>query len=839
MKKKSTKILKKALCFAVILTMALTIFPLSGGESYAASFNADNPVRNLKATSANYNHIALTWSAFDGATGYLIYRAKSKDGKYMFQGKTDGLSFKCKGKMNKVYYFKVRAYKKSGDKVKRSHFSSIVSKKATLAKPVLSMKLYSSKVLVSWNKVNDATGYQVRRAKSSKGEYTALRKTKLTYFENKKVKKQKVYYYKVRAYKVIKGETYYGPYSKVMKGRTKIATPINVNMTATAEGLMINWHRWTNAKGYEVYRATSADGDYTRMSDVSSPTYTDKTIVKGTKYYYKVRAYVKLSGIRYYGDFCKPVMGYINDGSPIVKVKQTAYSVKLSWQGFSDITGYEVYRATSADGSYKKLGINTKSPTWENDELELDKIYYYKVRTYKKSGGKTKYGPYSFPVAGATKVKAPTSIKGSAQTSGIQLTWAASKNAIGYQIKRATSADGTYSYIGTATGTSYFDKSNLTKGKKYYYKIRGYMKLNGTTYYGVYSSTSATRDKVVSIAVDWLGCKESNGSHKKIIDLYNSNLAPGCGKMNYYAPWCATYVSAVGIKAKATDIIVRHSYCPTMLSTYKKKDQYSSKKSRTPKPGDIIFYDWNRNGSPDHVGMIVSCSGSTVKAIEGNKNDAVGYRTFSKGYTYIQAYGLPPYSSNDNGVKYADASDTMYAGTARTTKFGLPIFSRGSSVVYAESETEPIIAEDALEEAGIDATQPDGYSDIGDEYDVAEEKMSVGCGEETTELEKMKFMIKTLRKEADTSELEDCTESEYYAAFLYKLCMEAGIDACIYTEEDEHGEKYAWVEATLDGQLYQIDPSKKDCEPEKYTPEVTDCSDPDAAVADDSAEETE
>ena len=103
----------------------------------------------------------------------------------------------------------------------------------------------------------------------------------------------------------------------------------------------------------------------------------------------------------------------------------------------------------------------------------------------------------------------------------------------------------------------------------------------------------------------------------------------------------------------------------------------------------------------------------------------------------------------------------------------------------------------------------------------------------------MKFMIKTLRKEADTSELEDCTESEYYAAFLYKLCMEAGIDACIYTEEDEHGEKYAWVEATLDGQLYQIDPSEEDCKPEEYTPEVTDCSDPDAAVADDSAEETE
>lgn len=58
------------------------------------------------------------------------------------------------------------------------------------------------------------------------------------------------------------------------------------------------------------------------------------------------------------------------------------------------------------------------------------------------------------------------------------------------------------------------------------------------------------RAKVVSIAEKYLGCKESNGSHRKIIDLYNSHkpLARGY-PVKYTDAWCATFVSAVFIEA--------------------------------------------------------------------------------------------------------------------------------------------------------------------------------------------------------------------------------------------------------------------------------------------------
>jgi len=58
------------------------------------------------------------------------------------------------------------------------------------------------------------------------------------------------------------------------------------------------------------------------------------------------------------------------------------------------------------------------------------------------------------------------------------------------------------------------------------------------------------RSKVVEIAKGWLGCKESDESHKKIIDTYNAcKPLPRSYAVKYTDAWCATFASAVGIKA--------------------------------------------------------------------------------------------------------------------------------------------------------------------------------------------------------------------------------------------------------------------------------------------------
>ena len=57
-----------------------------------------------------------------------------------------------------------------------------------------------------------------------------------------------------------------------------------------------------------------------------------------------------------------------------------------------------------------------------------------------------------------------------------------------------------------------------------------------------------------------------------------------------------------------------------------------------PKSGDLIFYDFDKNGLPEHVGMVFSNDGTYVETIEGNSSDAVKHNKYSLDSTSIYAY---------------------------------------------------------------------------------------------------------------------------------------------------------------------------------------------------------
>lgn len=162
-----------------------------------------------------------------------------------------------------------------------------------------------------------------------------------------------------------------------------------------------------------------------------------------------------------------------------------------------------------------------------------------------------------------------------------------------------------------------------------------------------------TVNTILDIARGWLGCKESDGSHRKIIDVYNSHkpLARGY-KVKYTDSWCATFVSACAIKAGYTDIIPLECSCNQMINGFKKIGRWCEDDAHVPSLGDVIFYDWqdsgkgDNKGSSDHVGIVEKVEGSTITVIEGNKNDAVGRRKLQINGRYIRGYGLPKYDAN-------------------------------------------------------------------------------------------------------------------------------------------------------------------------------------------------
>ena len=163
---------------------------------------------------------------------------------------------------------------------------------------------------------------------------------------------------------------------------------------------------------------------------------------------------------------------------------------------------------------------------------------------------------------------------------------------------------------------------------------------------------SQIRQKVVATAKAWIGYNEADGSHRKIVDVYNSHrpLARGYA-LKYTDAWCAGFVSAVAIKLGLTDIMPTEVGVGNMIDLYRRLGRWKEQDSYVPSPGDVIMYAWGDSGAGDcqsgasHVGIVVSCDGKTITVIEGNKNNAVGYREIAVNGRYIRGFGLPDYAS--------------------------------------------------------------------------------------------------------------------------------------------------------------------------------------------------
>lgn len=158
-------------------------------------------------------------------------------------------------------------------------------------------------------------------------------------------------------------------------------------------------------------------------------------------------------------------------------------------------------------------------------------------------------------------------------------------------------------------------------------------------------------NEVVNQAKAWIGKKESNGSHKEIIDIYNSqNPLPRNYKVKYTDSWCATFVSAIAVKLGYRTIIPTECSCERMIEYFKALDCWIEDESVTPAPGWFLFYDWQDSsgkkdgkGWSDHVGIVEKVSGGKITVIEGNYSDSVKRRTLSVNGRYIRGYGVPKY----------------------------------------------------------------------------------------------------------------------------------------------------------------------------------------------------
>lgn len=162
------------------------------------------------------------------------------------------------------------------------------------------------------------------------------------------------------------------------------------------------------------------------------------------------------------------------------------------------------------------------------------------------------------------------------------------------------------------------------------------------------------RSEIVKQAQAWVGKNEKDGSHKEIIDIYNSHTPLARGyKMPYNGAWCSAFASAVAIKCGYTEIIPTEVSCYYHIELFKKMGCWIEADDYVPSPGDYIFYDWEDNGigdntgSPNHIGIVEKVENGIITVIDGNNsNDAVGRRTAKVNAKYIRGYGVPKYDAD-------------------------------------------------------------------------------------------------------------------------------------------------------------------------------------------------
>ena len=153
-----------------------------------------------------------------------------------------------------------------------------------------------------------------------------------------------------------------------------------------------------------------------------------------------------------------------------------------------------------------------------------------------------------------------------------------------------------------------------------------------------------TAERVLSIARGELGLKESPAGSNKV--KYNDAYGGGP------KAWCCVFVWWLFREADASGLFfngAKTAYAPALLTYHRKMGQAVSGGF---KPGDVIFFDFNGNGTPDHVGICERWDGTTITTIDGNTGEgneanggAVMRRTRHK--KYICGAYRPAYEEED------------------------------------------------------------------------------------------------------------------------------------------------------------------------------------------------
>lgn len=141
------------------------------------------------------------------------------------------------------------------------------------------------------------------------------------------------------------------------------------------------------------------------------------------------------------------------------------------------------------------------------------------------------------------------------------------------------------------------------------------------------------------------------GDNQAIVEVALTQLGNQGGQpywswygFNSRVEWCACFVSWCADQCGYIEsgLVPKFAGCVDGANWFKSNGKWQDR-TYEPKVGDIIFFDWEGDGTTDHVGIVEKCENGTVYTVEGNSGDACKQRQYAVGSSNIYGYGIPAY----------------------------------------------------------------------------------------------------------------------------------------------------------------------------------------------------
>ena len=167
-------------------------------------------------------------------------------------------------------------------------------------------------------------------------------------------------------------------------------------VSGTNTKVAISFKKQQGVFGYEV--SLWKGSAQVKSAVTTSSTYTFQKLSAATDYTVKVRAFTQSSSQKIYGKYSNSVKVATATKAPSIKsVKRKGSQAVIQWKKVKNANGYEVYMSDKKNSGYKKIATITRGTTvkYTKKKLTTGKTYYFKIRTYRKIGGKKVYSSYS------------------------------------------------------------------------------------------------------------------------------------------------------------------------------------------------------------------------------------------------------------------------------------------------------------------------------------------------------------------------------------------------------------------------------------------------------------